>query len=445
MNLPQFIFFYVARTLLAQANVSLRRAGIGKHQHKAENAMYKQQLDNFQNAQYYGDMTIGEQKIKGIFDTGSFELLVLSSRCTSCRRHPYNYTMSKTYVNNGTLAQHVFGSGPVISMQAYEHVQVGPMEANKQVFWEIVEHDIQVLEFAKFSAIVGIGHGFAPTSREKTLVMNYDVKEFSVCLENKDMAPGWLFWGPSMTQEKRKELMVNVPVVGENHWGVKMSDVTIGDKKLLCEGGGCGAIVDSGTSLIAAPGSHLEALTPLLDKIKEDCSNLHELPMLYLTMGDHTFALPPKAYVMRITGAVLEADNVWDVLFFKPKIKKIDICLPGFMQLDKISDYGPVWILGMPFLRYYYTTFDRTNKQLHFARASKTCDPLKYEPVEKKSTKKENTKKDALLEVDEEKSEQKSARDLFREIDDDLDTPMTVDLKSLLPPLWDIDRDAFIQ
>jgi len=439
MNIRRGIILFFTHILFANADSALRSAKIRKHEPKAEYAPYKQKLDNFQNAQYYGDLTIGGQKIKGIFDTGSFELLVLSSRCTSCRRHPYNYTLSKTYVNNGTLAQHVFGSGPVISMQAYEHVQVGGMETDRQVFWEIVEHDIQVLEFAKFSAIVGIGHGYAPTSREKTLVMNYDVNEFSVCLENKDMGPGWLFWGPSMSSEKEKKLAVSIPVVGENHWGVKMADVTIGDENLLCAGGGCGAIVDSGTSLIAAPGSHLDALTPLLNTIKEDCSNLHELPMLYLTMGDHRFALPPKAYVMRITGAVLEADNVWDVLFFKPKIRKINMCLPGFMQLDKISDYGPVWILGMPFLRYYYTTFDRTTKQLHIARASKTCEPLEYvKPVEKKK------KKDGLLEVSS-VLQQKSTMDLFREVDDELDTPVKVDLKSLLPPMWDIDKNEFIQ
>jgi len=154
-------------------------------EHVQQGTVYRQELENFQNSQYYGDLEIGEQKIKGIFDTGSFELLVLSSRCEHCRRKPYDYHLSNTYAKNGTMVKHVFGSGPVVSMQAYDKVEVGQMDANRQCFWEIVDHNIPVLEFAKFSAIVGIGHGYAPTNKEKTLVMNYNINEFSVCLEKK--------------------------------------------------------------------------------------------------------------------------------------------------------------------------------------------------------------------------------------------------------------------
>eukprot|EP00397_Hematodinium_sp_SG-2012_P049441 GEMP01057019.1.p1 GENE.GEMP01057019.1~~GEMP01057019.1.p1 ORF type:complete len:417 (+),score=73.96 GEMP01057019.1:34-1284(+) len=384
----------------------------------ANEVQYKQELENFQNSQYYGNLTVGGQRIKGIFDTGSFELLVLSSRCKTCRRHPYDFHLSTTYVKNGTMAKHVFGSGPVVSMQAYEKVQVGLMETDKQVFWEIVDHHIQVLEFAKFSAIVGIGHSYPPTNTENTLLMNYDVEEFSVCLENKDAAPGWLLWGPTMTTAKRDDIMVSVEVVGKMHWGVKMKDVMIGDKKILCGDGHCGAIVDSGTSLIAAPASHLEAIeaSGLLDDIKEDCSNLDSLPVLHFTLGEHEFHLPPKAYVMQIKGAVLEADSVWDVLFFKPKLKKVNMCMPAFMQLEKISDYGPVWILGMPFLRYYYTTFNRHTMNLYFARASRTCEPRPFKM------------KRSFLQ---------DSRKTIRELDDEPEIPMTMNPANLMPPVWD--------
>ena len=30
-------------------------------------------------------------------------------------------------------------------------------------------------------------------------------------------------------------------------------------------------------------------------------------------------------------GASVEADSIWDLLFFKPKIRKIDSCMPAFM------------------------------------------------------------------------------------------------------------------
>lgn len=165
--------------------------------------------------------------------------------------------------------------------------------------------------------------------------------------------------------------------------------------------------------------------------IKEDCSNLHELPNIHLKLGDHEFVLPPKAYVMQIKGTVLEADSVWDVLFFKPKLDKVNMCMPAFMQLEKISDYGPVWILGMPFLRYYYSTFNREEKSMYFARATDKCSPAAFPPPAA-------GKKDG-------KSFMQDNYNAIMEFDDEPDTPMQVDLKSIMPPVWDAgDTDVHI-
>merc|ERR1719238_601578 len=81
--------------------------------------VYRQVLHNHQDMQYFADFHIGGQEISGIFDTGSFELLVRSTRCEHCA-HPtpaYDHKLSTTYVENGTITKHVFGSGPCISIQ----------------------------------------------------------------------------------------------------------------------------------------------------------------------------------------------------------------------------------------------------------------------------------------------------------------------------------------
>merc|ERR1719442_229013 len=142
-----------------------------------------------------------------------------------------------------------------------------------------------------------------------------------------------------------------------------------------CGSSPCSAIVDSGTSLIAAPGIALMQLSKQIPQIMEDCSNLHELPTLHFNIDGNDFSLPPQAYVMRITGAVMEADSIWDILFFKPKIRKVNMCLPAFMTIDMVSKDGPVWILGMPFFRYFHTTFDRESQVMHFAVAGPDCFP----------------------------------------------------------------------
>jgi hypothetical protein len=384
---------------------------------KKSPAPYRQTLHNYQNVQYFADFTIGGQEISGIFDTGSFELLVRSTRCAHCV-HPtpaYDHDRSKSYAKNGTVTKHVFGSGPCISMMGYDTVQVGPdLVSKEQAFWEIVDHRIQVLDTAKFAAIVGIGPNFAYGNTEKTLLMSYGVTEFSVCLGKPSGSVGYLTWGSPENDELKREDLVTANVIGEHHWVTPLHDVTFsnwkGEKSSIpCSGkDGCAAIIDSGTSLIAAPGYALMQLSEMIPEIKEDCSNLHELPTLNFMIDGKPFSLPPQAYVMRVTGATMEADDIWDILFFKPKIRKVDTCMPAFMQIDMASRHGPIWILGMPFFRYYHTTFDRTKKQMHFAIAGEDCSPKPYHP----------NRTAALLET-EIKAEQ---------------TPMEMNVDAMIPP-----------
>jgi hypothetical protein len=344
---------------------------------------FRQTLHNYQNVQYYADFDIGGQNISGIFDTGSFELLVRSTRCDHCMHPtpPYNHLKSASYAENGTVTQHVFGSGPCRSIMGYEEVSVGHLKAKHQAFWEIISHRIEVLNTAKFAAIVGIGPNFAYGNSEQTLLMSYGVDEFSVCLQKPSGTPGFLTWGPTESQLKDKDF-AKVRVIGKHHWVSRLSNVTFdraGPMHLSpCGSSSCSAIIDSGTSLIAAPGIALMQLSKQIPRIMEDCSNLHELPTLHFNIDGNDFQLPPQAYVMRVTGAIMEANEIWDILFFKPKIRKLDICMPAFRQMDMMSKNGPIWILGMPFFRFYHTTFDRKAKEMRFSVAGANCESMPF-------------------------------------------------------------------
>jgi hypothetical protein len=382
----------VVSSLKHAGSISLRTSSVASNSSNVTNKTadgYRQILHNFQNVQYYGDFMLGGQKIQGIFDTGSFELLVRSSRCKSCAHptSPYDRSLSGTYEKNGTVAKHVFGSGPCISMKGYEEVSVGPFESQKQAFWEIMAHSIQALDTAKFAAIVGIGPNFAYGNTDRTLLMSFGVEEFSVCLQKASGSNGYLTWGPVAKPDYKDKHYARADVIGKHHWVARMRNVSFAPQAGVdasanevspCTQEGCAAIIDSGTSLIAAPAEALMRLSGQIPPILEDCSNLHELPDLHFNIDGTDFALPPEAYVMRITGAMLEADSIWDILFFKPKIRKVNMCMPGFMTIDMVSKNGPVWILGMPFFRYFHTTFDRERQTMHFAVAGPDCQPKPY-------------------------------------------------------------------
>jgi len=352
-------------------------------------APYRQVLRNRQNAQYVGDLLIGGQTISGLFDTGSVDLLVRSTRCHSCVHPtaPYNRTSSDTYetwLGPGTIAETTFGSGPCTSVRGYETVGIGPLVAENQAFYEIVQHQIPVLDIADFAAIVGMGPNFLGTTVDPSLLMSFNVTEFSLCLGRPSLSPGYLTLGREAEAEYKEQHYAQADARGLHHWATPMGSVRFmssymtNQEVVVCPNEGCGVIVDSGTSLIAAPGEVLAQLATSLTPIMEDCSNLHMLPALKFTMDGTEFVLPPEAYTMRITGAVMEADSIWDILFFKPRIRRINMCIPAFMQIDLVSQFGPTWILGMPFFRYYHTTFDRTARKMYFAHAGPGCAPRPF-------------------------------------------------------------------
>jgi hypothetical protein len=417
---------------------------------------YRQPMANMQNTQYSAEFNIGAITMRGIFDTGSFELLVLSEKCEHCSNTPYDAEKSPTFKPNGTVVQHVFGSGPCLSMKGYEQVSVGPMSATKMTFYEIVQHNIPVFEGASFTAIVGLGDG--PNEEDKSLLQKFGVNEFSICLERASGAPGWITWGGELTKEQKNTKAIALPVLGEHHWAVHMTGLGIGPQAVTCQDG-CGAILDSGTSLIAAPTPALMALSMVLPPINEDCSNLDSLPDLVFILNGHELSLPPEAYVLRLTGTLVEAQSVWDILYFRPKVMKLDQCMPAFMQIDRTTQFGPLWILGMPFFRFFHSSFhidpeNRENRTIFLMGADEKCavTDLDSEQVEDYKEPPENGNHVAnmgvLLQKDNKThasaTEGKSAagvRTIYRSKRAKKQVPLSIDPKTLLRPLKMGDAD----
>merc|ERR1712178_127856 len=117
-----------------------------------------------------------------------------------------------------------------------------------------------------------------------------------------------------------------------------------------------GAIIDSGTSLLAGPP---DAVSALAEKVgatnvmgKEytiDCSKKSSLSNLDITLGGQSFSLSPEDYILEVSGQ----------------------CLFAFIGLDVPPPRGPLWIMGDVFMRKYYAVFDYGNKQMRFATAAK--------------------------------------------------------------------------
>uniref|UniRef100_A0A7S4LQ40 Peptidase A1 domain-containing protein n=1 Tax=Oxyrrhis marina TaxID=2969 RepID=A0A7S4LQ40_OXYMA len=323
-------------------------------------------LSNFENVQYYGLFKIGPFRVNTVFDTGSFDILTLSKKCTKCgAAAKYDSSKSKTYEPNGTKVAYTFGSGKVIAELGYETAGIGQFLSKHQLFGEIIDHEVDALTKGRWSTIVGMPK--LGSKRGKSWMDAEDVKQFALCLEKRDQGPGHLRIGPDLvfaTGQDRYKDLPSISISGKEHWAAKMTQVSVKGKTLACTGG-CGGIVDTGTSGIVGPPSGIKALRNEVGEVHKNCSNAADLPPVQFSLGGATVSIPSSAYVIQT-----DADQVPS---YKGDLKRI--CVDIFMQMDVETNMGPLWILGMPFMRQYYTIFDRDTPGVRFGEAGSDCKP----------------------------------------------------------------------
>jgi hypothetical protein len=340
---------------------------------------YKLKLNNHLNVQYSGDFTIGGQPLPVIYDTGSFEVLVLSRHCNSVPSNlkVYDSSTSKSFESLHMEANHAFASGDVVAMEGYEDLQVGDPDSTAGVkhfpFWEIKSHELKFWHTgnAIFSGIVGLSHGAkipngfgGDPNHDDALLEHLSLTAFALCFERGPVgaAPaGWLTFGNSIENLKSDaHVWQSVSVTGNNHWSTSLTGFSVDllglDTSNLCRSS-CEALFDSGSSLLALPRSAGNVVQALKDLVKPDCSNIASLPTLRFKFNGAEVSLPPKAYIFQVNG-----ENGGQV------------CKAAFFDMGS-SQYAESFVFGMPFMRYYVTVFDKVQKQMHFARVHEDCSP----------------------------------------------------------------------
>jgi len=317
-------------------------------------------IADFQNAQYFGPVDVGGQTFQVIFDTGSSNLWVPSSKCVfSCGLHPrYDESKSPSYVANGTKFAIQYGSGPVSGFLSYDNVNLGGLIVQKQEFAEITDASGLGLAYAvgKFDGILGLAwprisvDGILPVfpaAFDQGLIAT---PSFAFYLGQADGQAGELTLGGYDTNHFTGDLTY-VPLTNETYWETTLTNITIGGQSVTS----CPRVIlDSGTSLLAGPSADVKAIatmvgaTPFPLNPKEytiDCSKIASLPDMVMTIGGNPFTLKGSDYVINAGGQ----------------------CLFAMIGIDVPS--GALWIAGDVFMRKYYTVFDYGNKRLGFAPA----------------------------------------------------------------------------
>lgn len=316
---------------------------------------------------YYGRIEVGtpRQPFTVVFDTGSGNLMIPSTYCQSraCTMHKRFDRKSSTTAEDieadGSKSKKgaprdqitvTFGTGEISGVFLQDDVCIGNLCSNVHFVGATDETDDPFTSF-NFDGVLGLalpemsqGPDFSLMDH---LVRSKGLKRdlFSVFLSDSESENSEITFG-DIKQDRMASDMFWEPVSRDTgYWQVQIKDIAINNKpQNLCND--CQVAVDTGTSQLAGPTDVINELSSRLN-VKSDCSNYNDLPNLGFVMGDHVLNLKPNDYVD----------------------KGSEGCEVALMPLDVPPPNGPLFIFGDPFLRKYYTAYDRERSQVGFATA----------------------------------------------------------------------------
>jgi len=331
--------------------------------HLADRAVPSVPMWNDGDELWVANISIGTppQSFRVVMDTGSSNLWIPSAQCIQLTgdgcigKQQYSSTKSSTYKPDTCQILFIpYGTGFMLGYLSNDTVGVGSINVKNQEFGEAV----WMAEFFLDVPIDGIlGLGFPEISSDgvtpvfdnmisqKLLAKN----QFSVYLSNiqGDDSSVILFGG--IDPQYYTGIFYYAKVLLPSYWLVGLGAVYVnGNKVHECLLDYCPTVIDTGTSIIIAPPYAIDSLINAIGTVNEDCSNVNQLPVIEFDLGQK-FPLGPEYYVIQS--------------------KNSDGTYSCSLGIESSWEITPFFILGDPFLRAYYTVYDRDTNQVGFATA----------------------------------------------------------------------------
>ena len=314
----------------------------------------------------FSDIGIGTpaQTFKVVLDTGSSNLWVPSQECGSiaCYLHTkYDSSSSSSYKKNGSEFEIRYGSGSLSGFVSQDTVQIGDIVIKNQSFAEATSEPGLAFAFGRFDGIMGLGYDTISVNKIVPPFYNMidqgliDAPLFAFYLSdtNNDGDESEVTFG-GVNKAHYTGNLTKIPLRRKAYWEVDLDAITLGDATASLED--TGAILDTGTSLIALPSTLAELLNKEIGAKKGfngqysiDCDKRDSLKDITFTLTGQNFTISPYDYILDVQGS----------------------CISSFFGLDIPEPAGPLAILGDAFLRKWYSVYDLGTNSVGLALSKK--------------------------------------------------------------------------
>ncbi|GFO39758.1 cathepsin-d [Plakobranchus ocellatus] len=286
-------------------------------------------LKTIEDAQVYGPITIGTpgQEFNVLFDTGSADLWVPSSRCMSrnlaCQNHKqYNSSASTTYEPTGKYFNISYEMGNAFGYLGKDTVSLAGVTVESQTFGQALDQSDLFANVVP-DGVLGLGVSSISVAQQPTVFENMVSQKlipaavFSFYFTKRKSADaGSILTLGGTNPDLYTGNFTFIPVTVPGFWGFWMENVSFTVRKKMA-------------------------------KFAFDCDKINELPDVFFNFGGEILRLRGSEYTIQLEST----------------------CFSGFTGTVFSKEIEPYWIIGTIFMRTYYTQFDKQSSRIGFARA----------------------------------------------------------------------------
>ncbi|GFO20547.1 cathepsin d [Plakobranchus ocellatus] len=347
-----------------------RQDGNRKHV-RAKASTIDIELQNLNNTVYYGSINVGTpgQQLNVAFDTGSSATWIFSERCLSspdCHMHrKYNNASSTTLKNKLVRFAFEYFTGSLSGVWVEDSISVGGLTVENQTFGLATVND-GVYENVDIDGMIGLGFLKMFGGKEPNLFDNMvgqgllqnPVFSFYFNRKDSDDPSSRLTLGGTNPDLYTGDFTF-VDLTAQNRWQFEGDWVQLNDGEVIFSKYGFQAVVESDNDMIVGPyedvsdlnmklGATLLSENGYLYVYEINCDSIDSLPDVEFIVDGKKLALSSKDYIVKRNGR----------------------CLSAFAgKKNSTVKRHQLWILGTPFMRGFYTQFDKGNGRIGFAKA----------------------------------------------------------------------------